>query len=164
MNKFLVQDPNDYLSLNSWGKPSINQYKPDDPWGSMVPSLNNNPYSVDSMGIPMNEVMQQVPTDSSWLTRTSFFGGKDPSTGMMNVGWGPTLFNMGKGIFDGWMGLQALDLAKDNLNFQKDSFSKQFENQRTLTNARLRDRQMARVAGNPNAYQSVDEYMRQNGV
>ena len=60
--------------------------------------------------------------------------------------------------------MEKVDLAKDSLNFQKDAFSKQFENQRTLTNAELRDRQIARVASNPTAYQSVDDYMKANGV
>ena len=114
-------------------------------------------------GITSNQVNSIMGQDPGWFSRQGFFGGKD-SFGNTSMGWGPALFGMGKSIFDGWMGLQQLDLVKDNLDFQKDAFSKQFENQRTLTNSELRDRQAARVASNPTAYQSVDDYMKANGV
>ncbi len=74
------------------------------------------------------------------------------------------MLNMGSSLLNGYLGFKQLGLAEDNLNFQKDAFSKQFENQRTLTNSELRDRQAARVASNPTAYQSVDDYMKANAV
>lgn len=82
-------------------------------------------------GMSPNQLSGVVSQDPGWFSRAGFFGGKD-SMGNTSLGWGPAMFGMGKSIFDGWMGLQQLDLAKDNLNFQKDAFSKQFENQRTL--------------------------------
>ena len=97
-------------------------------------------------------------TGSDWFSRNNLFGDKN------QIGVLDGIFGIGKGLMDGWLGMEKLDLAKDSLNFQKDAFSKQFENQRTLTNAELRDRQNARVASNPTAYQSVDDYMKANGV
>ena len=142
----------DYANYFNWGTPQTNNTN----WltgqfGGQLPNVD--PSTLSSMG-------SQSP---DWLSRQGFFGGKD-ANGFSSVGWGPALFGMGKSIFDGYLGLQQLDLAKDNLNFQKDAFSKQFENQRTLTNSELRDRQAARVASNPTAYQSVDDYMKANGV
>lgn len=63
-----------------------------------------------------------------------------------------------------YMGMKQYGLAKDQLNFQKDSFNKQYAANQTLTNSRLEDRQKARVASNAGAYQSVGDYMNQNGV
>lgn len=97
-------------------------------------------------------------TGSDWFSMKNLFGDKS------QIGALPALFGIGSSLMDGWLGMEKLDLAKDSLNFQKDAFSKQFENQRTLTNAELRDRQNARVASNPTAYQSVDDYMKANGV
>ena len=134
--------------------PAIGQYQPGT--GPMMA------YGMPN-GMTLNQLNTIASQDPGWFSRSSFFGGKDVN-GFSSVGWGPALFGMGKSIFDGWMGLQQLDLAKDNLDFQKDAFSKQFENQRTLTNSELRDRQAARVASNPTAYQSVDDYMKANGV
>lgn len=63
-----------------------------------------------------------------------------------------------------YMGMKQYGLAKDQLNFQKDSFNKQYAANQTLTNSRLEDRQRARVSSNAGAYQSVGDYMNQNGV
>lgn len=60
--------------------------------------------------------------------------------------------------------MQNYGLAKDQFNFQKDAFNKNWAAQSKLTNASLSDRQAARVASNPTAYQSVSDYMKANGV
>ena len=89
---------------------------------------------------------------------------KKHTDGSVTMGWGNALLDLGQAGMQGYLGLQQLDMAKDNLAFQKDSFSKQFENQRTLTNTQMQDRQNARVASNPGAYSSTDEYMKNHGV
>lgn len=89
-------------------------------------------------------------------------GGK-AQDGTQTLGVASPLIGLGKGIMDGYLGLQNLELARDSFEFQKDAFSKQFENQRTLTNAQLRDRQRARNSSG-GGYQSTDAYMAQNGV
>jgi len=153
----------DSTNMDAWGLPVTRAtYDPDNVWGSMIPGLNTNDYS--GGGFALDKLASTggalKPDFFSW---DSFLGGKG-TDGFQSMGWGPALFNVGKSIFDGWMGMQKLDLAKDSLNFQKDAFSKQFETQRALTNSQLQDRQAARVAADPRGYQAVDEYMRQNRV
>lgn len=62
-----------------------------------------------------------------------------------------------------YMGMKQYGLAKDQLAFQKDSFNKQYDANRSLTNSRLEDRQARRVLENPNAT-GVAEYMSKWGV
>lgn len=82
-------------------------------------------------------------------------------TGMGALGMGlQSLDSLGK-LFSG---MQTYKLGKETLNFQKDAFNKNFENQRKMTNAALEGRQRARVASNPTGYLSVDEYMNRYGV
>lgn len=94
----------------------------------------------------------------------AMFGGVDQKTGIATKGWVDPVMGAVGSLADSWLAMQQLDLARDQFNFQKDAFSKQFENQRSLTNTRLRDRQRARLGANPNAYQSEAEYMSKNGV
>lgn len=90
-------------------------------------------------------------------------GGKDPS-GMQTNG----LLGAGMGILQGlgnaYMGMQQYGLAKEQLQFSKDSFNKNYAAQAKMTNTMLEDRQRARVAANPGAYQSVGDYMAKSGI
>lgn len=63
-----------------------------------------------------------------------------------------------------WMGMKQLDLQKDQLNFSKDAFAKNWGAQVSTTNNQLADRQAARVASNAGAYESVDSYMKKYGI
>lgn len=67
-------------------------------------------------------------------------------------------------LFNAFNGLQQLQLAKDAYKENKRQFDMNWGAQKSLTNASLEDRQRARVAANPNAYQSVSDYMNQYGV
>jgi hypothetical protein len=60
--------------------------------------------------------------------------------------------------------MKQYGLAKDALASSKQQFNLNYDAQRTTTNAQLRDRQTARVASNPGAYQSVGEYMNTNSI
>jgi hypothetical protein len=62
------------------------------------------------------------------------------------------------------MGMNQYNLAKETLAANKAQFERNFDAQKATTNASLEDRQRARVASNPGAYQSVGDYMNQNGV
>lgn len=68
------------------------------------------------------------------------------------------------GLVNGYLGFQNLSLAKKQYQSQLDQFNKQWDANKKLTNASLADRQAARVASNPNAYQSVDDYMKKYGI
>lgn len=67
-------------------------------------------------------------------------------------------------LLNGYLGFQNLGLAKKQYQSQLDQFNKQWAANKKLTNASLADRQAARVASNPNAYQSVDDYMKKYGI
>ena len=68
------------------------------------------------------------------------------------------------GLANAWMGKQQLDLARDSLNTSRQQFAANFNNQAQTTNTRLEDRQRARVASNPGAYESVGSYLDRNRV
>ena len=95
------------------------------------------------------------PAATDWLSMEGAFG---------KNGWGGTALGAASGLMQGFMGMKNYGLAKDQLNFQKEAFEKNLANQTKLTNNSLEDRQRARVASNAGAYQSVDDYMRQNRV
>ena len=132
---------------------------------------NATPWDANSWDNPYAELLAGAGTNNSPTTLSNSFSSQfgnflpwKNADGSAGMGWGMPLLNMGSSLLNGYLGFKQLGLAEDNLNFQKDAFSKQFENQRTLTNSELRDRQAARVASNPTAYQSVDDYMKANAV
>lgn len=91
---------------------------------------------------------------------------QDPKTGavMRDGGTLAPALGAAQGIFNAWMGMKQYGLAKDALASSKQQFNLNYDAQRTTTNAQLRDRQAARVASNPGAYQSVGEYMTANSI
>lgn len=84
--------------------------------------------------------------------------------GVTTQGWGGMALGAAQGIGNAWMGMKQYGLAKDQLAQSKKQFDLNFGAQRKTTNAALEDRQAARVASNPGAYQSVSEYMKKNGI
>lgn len=99
---------------------------------------------------------------SDWMT--TWFGGKDAQTGNLNIGILPVGIGALTGLVGAYTGLEQLQVAKDNLAFQKNAFNKNFANQAKLTNSQLADRQRARVMDSPGAYESVGDYMNKYGV
>ena len=79
-------------------------------------------------------------------------------------GWGMPALQAATGAFNAWMGMKNYGLAKRQLAENQQQFGLNFDAQRTTTNSQLEDRQRARVASNAGAYQSVGEYMGQNGI
>jgi hypothetical protein len=84
--------------------------------------------------------------------------------GSTSGGYGMAALGVAQGLGNLYLGMKQYNLAKDTLAANKEQFAKNYEAQRTTTNASLEDRQKARVASNPGAYQSVSEYMEQNRV
>jgi hypothetical protein len=76
----------------------------------------------------------------------------------------PALLQGAGSLAQSFLGWGQLSEGKRQNAIAQDNWQKQYDNQATLTNASLRDRQSARVAANPGAYQSVGEYMQQNKV
>lgn len=106
-----------------------------------------------------------LPAESSWdaFSRT-LFGGKDGMTGNTNMGLVTGGLGAAGSLLSGWTGLQQLQLAKDSLAFQKDSFNKNFANQQKLTNSQLEDRQRSRNMDSPGNYMATSDYMAKYGV
>lgn len=93
----------------------------------------------------------------------NFFDTTD-ANGIKTQGWGGMALSGMQGLGNSYMAMKQYGLAEDALKEQKRQFNTNFEAQRKLTNSQLADRQRARVASNPNAYQSEAEYMKQWGV
>ena len=68
------------------------------------------------------------------------------------------------GLLNGYLGFQNLSLAKNQARQAQQNWDKQWSANVKNTNAALSDRQAARVASNPNAYESVDSYMKKYGI
>lgn len=98
-----------------------------------------------------------------WMKDSGFLSQKN-ADGTMSQGWGGLALNGAQALGSLYMGMKQYNLAKDTLAANKAQFERNFEAQKATTNAALEDRQRARVASNPTAYQSVGEYMNQNGV
>ena len=79
-------------------------------------------------------------------------------------GWGLQALNVASGLGNAWMGMKQYGLAKDQHNLAKEYAAKNYAAQSQMVNSSLEDRQKARVASNPGAYQPVDSYMKQWGV
>jgi hypothetical protein len=90
--------------------------------------------------------------------------GNNPGAGGFNLGNLATGVNTASNLFGAWTGFKQLGLAKDSLKESKRQFNLNYDNQKTLTNSRLEDRQRARYASNPGQYESVGTYMNKNGI
>lgn len=132
---------------------------------------NATPWDANSWNNPYAELLAGAGTNNSPTTLLNSFSSQfdhflpwKNADGSAGMGWGMPLLNMGSSLLNGYLGFKQLGLAEDSLNFQKNAFSKQFENQRTLTNNELLDRQNARYASNPTAYQDPTTYMKEHSV
>jgi len=130
--------------------------------------LNMSPYAPKAPSFMDQAGMQN--TMGSYGSNTAYqptfmdkmFGYQD---GDMQYGaMAPGLLQGAGSIAQSILGWGQLSEAKKQNAFTQEAWQKQYDNQTTLTNASQRDRQSARVAAAPGAYQSVGEYMQQNKV
>lgn len=94
------------------------------------------------------------PTGQGWLKST-----------FMNEGGGLNMQSILGGIsaFGGlWGASKQLGLAKDSLNFQKEIFRTNTENQRKSYNTALEDRARSRYAQEGAGQSAADDYVRRN--
>jgi len=101
------------------------------------------------------------PDMMSW---DGLLGYVDPKTGQKVSGWGGTAISLGSALGGMWNAKQQNDLAEQTLKMNKQQFAKNYAAQRQTLNTQLQDRQRARVASNPGAYQSVGDYMNENRI
>jgi len=129
--------------------------------GTFASGTNSIMDSIPTGGIDTGLDIAKKPFEASWMDNA--FGFTNPDNGYKTGGWASPVLQTATAGMNAYLGLQQLNLMKDNLAFQKDAFSKQFENQRTTTNTQLADRQNARNASG-SGYESTDSYMKNHGV
>lgn len=128
--------------------------------GSMSPSLDSLGTGFTNSANTFNNT-SLTGSGSSGSFLDSILGGTGDMSGLQmgQLGLGGV-----NSLLNGYLGFQNLSLAKKQYQSQLDQFNKQWDANKKLTNASLADRQAARVASNPNAYQSVDDYMKKYGI
>ena len=150
-----MSNPNSMLqSLNSYMSPVDN-------------AMGNTPQNMNAWGMPTQSPwgMPQIQ-DPSVMPQMGDIpgggGGNLPSFTEKMQGWGNIMGGVA-GLGNVFLGKKQYDLAKQGLNESKRQFQLNYDNQSKLTNARLSDRQDARVANNPNMTSTAD-YMAKYGV
>lgn len=147
MNGFM--QPNGFDSLSQYGA-GMNLY-------------NTNPYVVPGTAVnlafaPLSGLNGTPAGSSDWLSLDGMVGNAG------QPGWGGLALELGQGLLSGYLGLQKLGMAKKAFAENQRQFNLNYDAQRRTTNAALEDRQRARLASNPGAYESVGTYMDRNGV
>lgn len=104
-----------------------------------------------------------VNPNQSWFSRDSIFGGKDVDGNQTN-GWGGLALGVAQGLGGAYMGMKQYGMAEDALKENKRQFQLNYDAQKKTLNTQMEDRQRARVASNAGAYESVDSYMKKNGI
>lgn len=107
------------------------------------------------------DLMSQGGFDPSFMQKLTGYTDGD---GIKTAGWGGLALGATQGILGAYSGMKQFGLAKDSLKESKRQFNLNYGAQKQTLNTQLADRQNARVASNPNAYQSVSEYMAQNRI
>ncbi|AGI61807.1 hypothetical protein HYP07_gp035 [Vibrio phage JSF3] len=134
------------MNENQWAFPSLElQYK--------TPEFNfgNTPQDTSLLDSFRNWM-------GSATDKTNMFGNGE------STGWfSPTVQGLGTAA-NAWLGMQQLDLAKQQLAFQKDAFAKNWSNQVQLTNQQLYDRDVARRAAYGQNPMDKTEFINTSGV
>jgi hypothetical protein len=105
-------------------------------------------------------VYNSNPNSNGWMPEwlEGAIGTKD------SPGWGGFALGAANTAANLFFGMQQYGLAKKTLAENKRQFQLNYDAQKQTTNSALEDRQRARVASNPGAYESVGSYMDRNKV
>lgn len=150
-------------ALRSIGQPQTNFAQA----GGYSPAVYQSPYVGLDAALGNPSIASAAATPVAGVTDPTFMQsllGYTNQNGMQQQGWGSLALGAAQGLGNAWMGMKQYGLAKDSLKENKRQFNINYEAQRKLTNSQLEDRQRARVAANPGAYQSVGDYMNKNGI
>lgn len=141
--------------------PNYVQARPSVLTGAMAPgpSMLESMTPFERFQTNLGDMADRTILNSDW-----WFGSHDKTTGITKNGAAMPILQAAQGIMNGFMGMKQYNLAKSQFEAQKDQFAKNWAAQRTSINSQLEDRQRARVASNAGAYQSVGDYMAQNGI
>jgi hypothetical protein len=171
-NWYASQRTPSYMRMANYGTP-VAAGSPDVPTmiGADYEQMPANMPAYSAVNAPITSTPSPAAADpgmmssfSNWLRTNGWIDSIDPATGQKLGGMGGLALGAVQGLGSLYLGMQQYNLAKDQLAFQKGAFERQFANQKQSMNTQLEDRQRARVASNAGAYQSVGDYMAQNGV
>lgn len=124
------------------------------PWqNQMAGAVNQQAYS--SLGLGGNGY--QPAGNTGWMANTNNWLSNNSD-----------LLKAGAQVITGgigaWQGYNQNKLVRQNMEQQASQFREQMNISKTNLNRNIEDRQRARVASNPTAYESVDSYMKKYGV
>lgn len=129
-------------------------------WSNLWDAFSGNSQSANSGIVPSTPGMQGQSIEANSVNNPlNQLSGQMSGLQMGNLALGGVT-----SLLNGYLGFQNLSLAKKQFNAAQDQWNTQWQANRKLTNSSLADRQSARVASNPNAYQSVDSYMEKYGI
>ncbi|WAW11633.1 hypothetical protein nACB1_013 [Acinetobacter phage nACB1] len=147
---------------NGW----MNQTNTIQPMPTAQPFANQvSPWQTDLSSAVQGQTYSTLGLDASGMYNPTGAS----AGGMSNwLSGNADLLKAGVGLFTGgasaWNGLQQNRLMRDNMNQQASMFREQMDLSKSNYNSKLEDRQRARVASNPTAYESVDSYMKKYGA
>ena len=150
--------------------------------GGMPQGFNFNTSSIDFNGNTptglggtnfgsMNLQTPNMSTDFGGFSTPGFSGSDVPNKPFSFSDWGSKnkdLINGGVGIANSlanaYFGWKNLGLAKDQFNFQKESWNKNFANQVITTNNQLEEQARKRYSNSPTSNMTPEEYMAKHRV
>ena len=113
-----------------------------------------------------DETFQPVDWTSGTETPTGspgFFSWDRAMGTQGQAGWAPTAFQGLQAFGSVYSAIQGAKAAKNLLNFQKQAYRQNFNQQAQTLNTAMRDRQVSRRSAS-NQIQDVDSYMQQNAL
>lgn len=121
-----------------------------------------NPLTLSQPLSPLAPLTSLFPTDKPDLPKTSKFSLGLTEDGKVNWGNVGSLAETLGGLGEVWAAFQANKLAKDSLNFQKESYQTNLANQIASYNMALEDRAYARAAQNNAPQNTAQSYISQH--
>ena len=122
------------------------------------PTMNFG-YGVSATAPAANAVVPPAAANAplTWTDLDFWTGGIGKATGQRFNGVGGLALGGLQGLGNLYMGMQQYGLARDQLQFSKDAFNKNYGAQKITTNNQIRSRNFARNAANPGMYQNMTE-------
>ncbi len=160
-------------AMELFNTPGTTFNTPGTAFNTPVTDAVNNPYLGGMTGLPADSPFSMPESPSLLETLKETLKGWIPdgfldstdAAGIKTQGWNGPALGAVAGLGNAYMGMQQLNLAKETLANNKRQFDMNYGAQRTTTNARLEDRQRARVNGSaPGTYESVGDYMNKHRV
>lgn len=125
--------------------------------------INAPLFDTDMGGAGITRNAQPLTPAATPSFMDSFLGWEE-ANGTKHNGWGMPALGAANSLFQGWIGLEQLGVAKKSLKEQKRQFDMNWDAQRTNTNRQLADRQEHRAAFNPDAAEDTASYMAKWGI